>query len=184
MTFDARIAHLSCHPETPCEHVRAIEARVNRMRDGALAIAFRVDGDIARLTLPPPRTPERVDRLWEHTCFEAFIGRAGESAYREFNLSPSSEWAAYAFRAYRDNLPFEHCTAPHIALRLTHDSFELDAVIPASALPEMKSGAEPRLALSAVIEDDDGARSYWALKHPPGKPDFHHPDQFALDLGV
>jgi hypothetical protein len=39
-----------------------------------------------------------------------------------------------------------------------------------------------RLGLSAVIEDIDGRLSYWALKHPPGKPDFHHPDSFALDV--
>lgn len=39
-----------------------------------------------------------------------------------------------------------------------------------------------RLGLSAVIEETSGAKSYWALAHAPGKPDFHHPDAFALDL--
>src|SRR3546814_3736372 len=34
-----------------------------------------------------------------------------------------------------------------------------------------------KLALSAVIEELDGTKSYWALAHPPGKPDFHHPDR-------
>ena len=38
------------------------------------------------------------------------------------------------------------------------------------------------LVVSAVIEDDSGALSYWALRHPPGKPDFHHPDAFAMEL--
>ena len=38
------------------------------------------------------------------------------------------------------------------------------------------------VALSAVIEETDGAKSYWALAHPPGPPDFHHPDCFALTL--
>jgi hypothetical protein len=41
-----------------------------------------------------------------------------------------------------------------------------------------------RLGLSAVIEDDNGSLSYWALKHPSGKPDFHHPDAFALEIDV
>ena len=41
-----------------------------------------------------------------------------------------------------------------------------------------------KLALSAVIEELDGTKSYWALAHPPGKPDFHHPDCFALTLGA
>jgi hypothetical protein len=39
-----------------------------------------------------------------------------------------------------------------------------------------------QLALSAVIEDDRGTLSYWALKHPSGKPDFHHPEAFALEV--
>jgi hypothetical protein len=38
------------------------------------------------------------------------------------------------------------------------------------------------LGLSTVIEDDTGTLSYWALKHPSGKPDFHHPDAFALEI--
>jgi hypothetical protein len=33
-----------------------------------------------------------------------------------------------------------------------------------------------------VIEENDGMLSYWSLKHPPGNPDFHHPDSFALEL--
>ena len=37
-------------------------------------------------------------------------------------------------------------------------------------------------AVSAVIEETDGTRSFWSLAHPPGKPDFHHRDSFALEL--
>jgi hypothetical protein len=39
-----------------------------------------------------------------------------------------------------------------------------------------------RVGLSAVIEANDGTLSYWALKHPAAKPDFHHPDSFVLEL--
>jgi len=38
--------------------------------------------------------------------------------------------------------------------------------------------------LSAVIEATDGSLSYWALEHPADKPDFHHPDSFALELAL
>lgn len=37
-------------------------------------------------------------------------------------------------------------------------------------------------AITAVIEETDGTKSYWALAHPAGKPDFHHPDGFVLEL--
>jgi hypothetical protein len=33
-----------------------------------------------------------------------------------------------------------------------------------------------------VVEDYRGRLTYWALEHPPGKPDFHHPDSFAIEL--
>ena len=39
-----------------------------------------------------------------------------------------------------------------------------------------------RAGLSAVLEADDGTRAFWALAHPPGQPDFHHADAFALSL--
>jgi hypothetical protein len=32
------------------------------------------------------------------------------------------------------------------------------------------------------VEDRSGSLSYWALRHAAGKPDFHHPDAFALEL--
>ena len=38
------------------------------------------------------------------------------------------------------------------------------------------------LGLSTVVEDNHGRLSYWALRHPSGKPDFHHPDTFALEI--
>jgi len=42
------------------------------------------------------------------------------------------------------------------------------------------------VALCVVIEERNGALSgafsYWALRHPLQRPDFHHPDGFALEL--
>ena len=40
-----------------------------------------------------------------------------------------------------------------------------------------------RLGLSAVLEEKDGAKSYWALAHADlGKPDFHVADCFTAKL--
>jgi hypothetical protein len=49
-------------------------------------------------------------------------------------------------------------------------------------LPGFQPDVYLSLGLAAVIEDLNGALSYWALKHPPGKPDFHHSDNFALQI--
>jgi hypothetical protein len=39
-----------------------------------------------------------------------------------------------------------------------------------------------QLGLSAVIEEKIARKTYWALRHPPGRPDFHHSDGFALEI--
>jgi hypothetical protein len=41
-----------------------------------------------------------------------------------------------------------------------------------------------RLGLAAITEDTRGGKSYWALAHPSGKPDFHHFDCFAHELSA
>jgi hypothetical protein len=65
--------------------------------------------------------------------------------------------------------------APRIETRAGTHRYELRAAI---ELPP----ADWRLALSAVIEETNGRKSWWALAHPPGKADFHHPDSFVLEL--
>ena len=99
--------------------------------------------------------------------------------YREFHFSPSGEWAVYAFRGYRDGGELGVELTPGIVVRRTLNRLELDAEICQDFLPP---GRPLRLGLSAVVEDADGELSYWALRHPPGKPDFHHTDAFALQL--
>jgi len=49
-------------------------------------------------------------------------------------------------------------------------------------LSSLPLDARWRLGLSALIEEPSGHKSYWALAHPPGKADFHHPDCFAHEL--
>jgi hypothetical protein len=38
------------------------------------------------------------------------------------------------------------------------------------------------VGLAVIIDEGSGAFSYWALRHAPGKPDFHHIEAFALRL--
>src|SRR5574341_1811973 len=95
-------AALQHHPATPCPALRGIAVSVERNPQGVLRVAFTLEGEIDRLRIPPARTPRAGERLWEHTCCEAFVARHGRAGYREFNLSPCGEWAAYAFERYRE----------------------------------------------------------------------------------
>ena len=153
------------------------------VRDGGLLrVDFHLAGQVEALRVPAPRAPARVDGLWRHTCFEVFIGHEAFPEYLEFNFSPSGEWAAYGFRGYRDGMrPFESRTAPDIVARIGADTLDLAATADLREFLETEAGAL-RLGVTAVIEDQAGGLSYWALKHPSDKPDFHDANGFIIDL--
>jgi hypothetical protein len=173
-------ADLACHPATRSRAVQGIGTRVRWTQDGTLALTYVLTGNVARLRIPSLRSPRRAVRLWQHTCFEAFIAVKGGPEYREFNFAPSGEWAAYSFQSYRvaTSLAMEE-RVPQITVHRSNDRLELDAIV--FLLGPARDGWL-RIGLSAVIEEEPGMLSYWALKHPPGKPDFHHPDSFDLKL--
>jgi len=166
--------------------VRAVVAGVSRLSDGSLVFFYHLSGDMARLLIPVPQTGKRSDDLWEHTCFEAFLAVAGDSAYREFNFSPSGQWATYAFSAYRrPQQSGLSPKSPQISTCLSAGRFELSAQVSADALPRSATTAPLQIGLSAVIESTDtvdGSRSYWALSHPAARPDFHQRAAFILEL--
>jgi hypothetical protein len=173
---------LICHPSMRSQAVRAIRVSARRSANGELQLTFRLEGDVPRVQIPM-RDASRVGKeLWRHTCFETFIAVEGQPAYHEFNFAPSKEWAAYAFRSYRDgDLLSNEMMCPNIAVRSTATSLELDAVIRLDALSALHQRAALRIGLAAVVEASDGI-SYWALRHPAGKPDFHYAGGFALLL--
>ena len=173
------ILPLACHPETPSQAIQGIGAVAGTARGEILTLTFTLEGHMSALRIPEPRSSRRVDGLWRHTCFEVFIMAEDGPGYREFNFSPSGEWAAYAFRGYRDGDELDIELAPEIVVCQTGDRLELDAEICKDLLPP---GRRLRLGLSAVVEDADGVLSYWALRHPERKPDFHHTDAFVLQL--
>ncbi|HWQ86114.1 DOMON-like domain-containing protein [Brevundimonas sp.] len=202
-------AVLRPYDETPDRPGRSIHASVNIEGRSYVFVTFRLAGFGDRVLVPEPsksiariharRQLEfaeatllqlagkagapvgaasdagRTDGLWRSTCFEVFA-RLRDGRYAEFNISPSGEWAAYGFTGYRENMM--NLEGPIRVMRAgrTGDAFELDAMIDWKDWPFVE-----RIGLSAVIEDIDGGLSYWALAHPSDKPDFHHPDSFALN---
>ncbi len=79
-----------------------IEVALAREASGLLQLTYRVFGALGRIEIPRTEPALRTDELWKHSCFEAFFG-AGDGYY-EFNLSPSTQWAAYRFDGYRTGM--------------------------------------------------------------------------------
>ncbi len=140
-------------------------------------IWFCVSAPIQRFAVAEPAEPSRADGLWQTTCFEMFLRMVGEEAYREWNFGPSGQWAAYDFTGYREQRAnAEVGFAPDIVVQDNLTWWQVGVTLAVDDGPW-------QLGLSAVLEEQDGTKSYWALAHPPGdKPDFHAPDCFAARL--
>ena len=168
------------HPQNPPCFAHRAEISVRHLPDGLLALGYAIHGPSAELHLPTPHAPAPADALWRTTCCELFVGPANDTNYREFNFSPSGQWAVYDFEDYRRRTAsVPDCPAPTIRLRGDDEYVQMDVTLAAAALPQAD---ELRLGLSVVLEAADGSLGYWALAHPPGRPDFHHSDCFALRL--
>lgn len=174
-------ATLIPHPTTPCDAVSTIEAFIECV-DGELLLSYLVTGNIQAIRVAQHEAPLRTDKLWEHTCFEAFARPATASSYVELNFAPSSRWAAYRFQSYRagsTDLPID--ADPHVTSESDADTMRLDVELPAAAV--LLGDGPWRVALSAVIEEISGRKSYWAVAHPDAaRADFHHADAFMLEI--
>ncbi|MGQ2990397.1 MAG: DOMON-like domain-containing protein [Brevundimonas sp.] len=160
------------HPASHSASPTVITVEYER-RDTQLWLRFIVEGDPDLIQWPRTMSPGRADELWKQTCFEAFVSTDG--GYREFNLSPSGQWASYRFTGYREGMGAAEETVFVDGLDGGSDYVALEGRI------DLPDGAD-RLGFSAVIEDIKGDKTYWALAHPSDKPDFHHPDSFTLVL--
>jgi hypothetical protein len=170
------------HPDSACVAATRIDVDVAQGA-GSLVLTYVVDGSIGGLRLPAMTPTARGDDLWQHTCFEAFVGTAAGAAYYEFNFAPSTQWAAYRFGGYRSGKRVAtEIGAPRIETQSASDRYTLQASLTLDALPGLPHDLGWRLGLAAITEDTHGGKSYWALAHPPGKPDFHHFDCFALEF--
>lgn len=170
------------HPATPpAEPSFKVWASVDHAASfGATAttnIWFGVGAPASRFFIPDTAEPRRADELWRTTCFEAFLRPAGEASYREWNFAPSGDWGTYDFTDYREGMVEADVGAPpYIRMEDNFTWWTLGATIAVDAAVRWELG------LSAILEELDGTKSYWALAHPSENPDFHASDCFAARL--
>ncbi len=186
---DSSIVPLLAHPDVPSSSVRRVAAGAELASQDLLRFQYVLEADPLLIRVPPSVADAgRTDKLWAHTCFEAFIAFPESPGYLELNFSPSGQWAAYRFDSYRQGMTPALEAAPRLALRRLADALELQAEVRLGgsllSLGPVAGASRRRLriALSTVVEDREGRLSYWAVRHPPGRPDFHHPEGFALAL--
>lgn len=172
------------HPAHPPRAIEGVEVEIGMTDGDEILLRYLVRG--SGLLLPEAQSPGRADELWMTTCFEMFVMPESDDAlYFEFNFSPSTRWAAYAFNGYRAamrDLPMT--VEPHVEREPALEPedgephYALEADVDFSEIPV----GPLRVGLTAVIEELDGTKSFWALAHPSDEPNFHHEDGFVLAL--
>lgn len=174
---------LCSHPAYPPAGVRAITASLSVADPHWIKLRWRIEG-ARSIVVPRLAGRKRADGLWQTTCLELFLAAENGTSgtYLEYNFSPSENWAAYEFAGYREkaaDLPVPR--PPVIDWRGSGDLAIVDV-----ALPREPSAVLPwNFGLTAVIEEDGGVKSFWAIVHPAGDaPDFHAPACFAGRVGA
>ena len=154
---------------------RVASARSRRPTSGS-ASARRPRGSSFR----EPANRARADELWQTTCFEAFLEPRAATAYREFNFSPSGDWAAYDFDGYREGMAERRGRAPpYIRMEDNFTWWTLGATIAVDA--------GKRLATRPVRGDRGAGRDQVLLGARPSRrtsPISTHPACFAAQLPV
>lgn len=118
----------------------------------------------------------RRDYLWQHTCFELFIGIKNKSAYREINLSPAQAWNCYQFEQYRQPAQMPPVPAQDIQLlELKAQPQKLEAILDLQQFLQTNECQWDDLVfgLTSVVKLKNNSELYFALKHSTDQPDFH-----------
>lgn len=175
------MSDLISHPAHPPLLVRRMEARFIGLDQTWVRVRWKILG-AAKLVVPAFSGKGRADELWKNTCFELFLQSAGGMGYVEVNLSPSERWNVYDFTGRRDGMSERPMPRePECTMRHGTDMAIFDAAIPAAGLPERPW----RCGMTAVIEEEGGVKSYWALAHgDPATPDFHDPACFKHEVAA
>jgi hypothetical protein len=176
MQFDL-VPHPATPPSGPVKIWASVEHASALGAGASTNIWFGIGAPADRFVIPETDEATRTDELWKTTCFEAFLRVEGSDAYREWNFAPSGDWAAYDFTSYREKTADPEISAPYIRMEDNLTWWGLGATIP------IVTGHTWQMGVSAILEEKDGTKSYWALAHPDGgKPDFHAPDCFVARL--
>ena len=171
---------LTAHPDYPAPSDFEVEVDIDPEGNG-LSLIYALVGNDREVLIQPGRDGGRHDALWKHTCFEVFVRCGADQRYVELNFAPTGEWAAYTFECYRDGMRNLPIAGQRFAFRGSRKPWwETGRWWSFNTGDILNPNDDWHIGLAAVIEAKDGSRSYWALEHAPGAPDFHNPACFKL----
>ena len=191
--------HIDLAPFSPCPAVQHLGYELLLESSSSLRLIVQLEGSLAA-TLPiTNRVGQRQFGLWQHHCFELFIGELESNAYWELNLAPNGNWNCFEFSDYRkDQRESEAYSLAGLQAVRSAQSYRLEANIDIKPILKKKGlealglearglearGLEARglekgslalsLGASAVIATATQL-NYFSIRHG-ATPDFHHRD--------
>ncbi len=136
-----------------------------------LKVEYEIVGDVSDYHFPKESQQKRANELWKDTCFELFIANASSKEYYEINISPSTEWNAYHFKSYKEEMKESDALFPpfiqtqHLLNRCIF-SFQM-------SFQESILEKELELNLALILLDNQGIRHFYAINRRKEFPDFH-----------
>ena len=186
--------YIDLAPFSPCPAVQHLGYELLLESSSSLRLIVQLEGSLAA-TLPiTNRVGQRQFGLWQHHCFELFIGELESNAYWELNLAPNGNWNCFEFSDYRkDQRESEAYSLAGLQAVRSAQSYRLEANIDIKPILKKKGlekmGLEARglekmglekgslalsLGASAVIATATQL-NYFSIRHG-ATPDFHHRD--------
>lgn len=121
----------------------------------------------------------RFDKLWQKTCFEAFIKQKNSPKYFEINISNTRAWNVYEFQSYRaPQPPSPFNGVEKINFNQTNNQISADIFFSGVDFTQVNA------SLCAVLVLKDGRTTFWSTKHVDSQPNFHHQDSFSLERKI
>ena len=161
-------------PFSPCLAVQALRYTLISESSSELRLTVQLKGSIALEFEVVDQVGQREFGLWQHHCFELFLGEAGSTAYWELNLAPNGNWNCFGFSDYRqDQKESDRCALTEFSAVRRGRTYQLEARILINPALQ-SSGCVLSLGAAAIIETASDL-NYFSIRHGT-TPDFHHRD--------
>lgn len=159
----------------------AIKVALHQEESAHFKIVFTLYDPTEKVVLPfTKRENERVQGLWNETCFEFFITDQ-KASYCEGNFTLDFGWNLFWFDSYRQSPLVEFAVNenknPIRDIYLSGKKSQLVIDIPENLMRKFDRD-QIKFSLTTVIKTKSGNTHYFALKHADTKPNFHHPESF------
>lgn len=118
----------------------------------------------------------RAMKLWEQTCFEAFVQPVGDKKYFEINLTINKSWNVFEFSDYRIPQPPQEFAGAELIQVLIQDN-QMKAQIKFKGVKFDRI----KVSLCSVVILKNKSVTYWSNRHAEQKPNFHHFDSFTIE---